>query len=741
MKRALAAGLTLVVLVALSGGAARLRADMYPRQPGVDAFHYAFTITFDDTKPEINAEAAVDLLFTTSSVSSVWFDLATPAAGKGMTVSKVTGTGVASHTHADNRLTIRLSAAPAAGEHRIFRVSYSGVPAKGLMIGNNKHTEWSAFSQNWPNLAHQWLPMIDHPGDKATSEFIVTAPAKYQVVANGLLQEETDLGDGRRTTHWKQSVPIASWLNALGVEQFYVHHAGRVRNVELSTWVAHQDKDAGPVYFEEPARQALEFYSDYVGPYAYEKLANVAAAGVSGGMEHASVIFYGERGIRPQPAFGLVSHEIAHQWFGNAVTESDWNDVWLSESFATYFTHLCEEHYLGRAVMVAGLKRDITTVLNTEKRLPDTPVIHRNLSDMTKVLSSLVYQKGGWVLHMLRGRIGSDAFRTGIRDYYRRFMNGNATTADFRAAMERASGEDLSWFFAQWLTRPGVPKIDGSWRYDAAAKQIEVTLSQALPSGGPFRLPIEIGVIATAGAAPRIEKVELSTASNVFRIPADAAPSSVVLDPNTWLLYEAGTFAQASDSILLHPESPEFTRPAPDRSLITLTTTKGDVVIEVTRAWAPRSADRFYNLARLGYYNDARLHRVVGDSWAQFGINGTPAIAKAWRAAEFANDPFIAANSNVRGTVAFAFKDQKALTTQVFVNLRDNSATHDKEPFVPFGRVVSGMDIVDTWNKEYGDRSGGGIRAGNQGPLFDGGNAYIDATYPRLDSIIKVSIK
>ena len=194
-------------------------------------------------------------------------------------------------------------------------------------------------------------------------------------------------------------------------------------------------------------------------------------------------------------------------------------------------------------------------------------------------------------------------------------------------------------------------------------------------------------------------------------------------------------------AVLLHPDSPEFTRSAPARSLVTLVTTKGDIVIEVLRDWAPLGADRYYNLARLGYYTDIRIHRVVEDKWAQFGINGTPAIAQAWRNATFPDDPFIPAHSNVRGTVAFAFKDPNARTTQVFFNLRDNSPTHDKEPFVPFGRVITGMDVLDALNKEYGDNAGGGIRAGKQDPLFEGGNAYIDRMYPKLDKIMDVKVR
>ena len=206
-------------------------------------------------------------------------------------------------------------------------------------------------------------------------------------------------------------------------------------------------------------------------------------------------------------------------------------------------------------------------------------------------------------------------------------------------------------------------------------------------------------------------------------------------------LWLAGpTPAPQSTELLRHPDSPEFTRPAPAKSRVALMTSKGTIVIEVTRDWAPLGADRFYNLARLGYYNDMRIHRVVEDKWAQFGINGTPAIAQAWRTATFADDPFIKTHSNVRGTVAFAFKDKNARTTQLFINLRNNAATHDLEPFVPFGTVVEGMDVADALNKEYGETSGGGIRAGKQDPLFEGGNAYFDKMWPRLDRIIRATV-
>jgi aminopeptidase N len=281
----------------------------------------------------------------------------------------------------------------------------------------------------------------------------------------------------------------------------------------------------------------MAFFTERIGPYSYEKLANVEAAGLTGGTEHASAIFYGEKGVTN--GRGPVVHEVAHQWWGNAVTERDWDDVWLSEGFATYFTMLFTEHLFGRDAFVGSLRASRQTVFETERQLPDTPVIHRNLSDMGRVLNQLVYQKGGWVLHMLRGLVGTEAFWQGIREYYRRYRNSNAATDDFRAVMETASGKDLGWFFSQWLTRPGSPVLEGSWRYDAARKQVDVELSQ-VQNGEPYRLPIEIGLVMRAGDLPRVERVELSGRRSTFTVAADAEPASVVVDPDTWLLYEGG---------------------------------------------------------------------------------------------------------------------------------------------------------------------------------------------------------
>ena len=529
--------------------------DTYPRQWGIDALNYTFQVTFRDDTDRIKGEATVDFRFIQDNVEKFTLDLISVSPeldGKGMTVSNVMSDGVPlGWTHKNDRLHVTLSKPSVRGERRQFTVYYGGEAADGLKIGLNRHGDRTFFSVNWPNKARQWLPMIDHPYDKATSEFIITAPSHYQVVANGLLQEETDLGDDRRITHWKQSVPIASWLNAVGVARFTSRTFGFVNGIPLQTWVFPQDREMGITTFEVPVRKAIEFFSSHIGPYTYEKLGNVQAAGMGGGMEHASAIFYGERNVTDRPATGLVAHEIAHQWFGNSVTESDWDDVWLSEGFATYFTLLATEHYQGRDAFVEGLGRARERVFSTEDRMPGVTIVHDNLDDMKLVLSALQYQKGGWVLHMLRGQIGTENFWGGIRDYYAIYRDSNASSADLQKIMEEVSGQELSWFFGQWLHRAPSPEVEGFWSYDPSAGRIVIELTQT-QEGDPYRLPLEVNIqvvesetqSAVSGdsqrrrpdPSPPPEEIEMTSKSQSFEIAVESEPDMVTIDPNTWIL-------------------------------------------------------------------------------------------------------------------------------------------------------------------------------------------------------------
>ena len=255
-------------------------------------------------------------------------------------------------------------------------------------------------------------------------------------------------------------------------------------------------------------------------------------------MEAATAIGYTPRLVGTPRMREVIVHEIAHQWFGNAVTEADWDDVWLSEGFATYFTLLFTEHDAGRDAFVAGLRRSRATVLDYDARHPGYRVVHDGLTDMRQVTSTQTYQKGAWTLHMLRGVVGTEIFWRGIREYYRRYRDANASTDDFRRLMEEASGRELTWFFRQWLTRSGSPVVRGHWRHDAAAGQVVLVLEQT-QAGEPFRVPMEVSVRYRGDAGVRVERVELLGQRGEFRIAVEGEPETVHLDPDLWVLMDA----------------------------------------------------------------------------------------------------------------------------------------------------------------------------------------------------------
>ena len=200
---------------------------------------------------------------------------------------------------------------------------------------------------------------------------------------------------------------------------------------------------------------------------------------------------------------------------------------------------------------------------------------------------------------------------------------------------------------------------------------------------------------------------------------------------------QATVSRQSSRDLLLNPDHAEWQTQAPALSTIVFETSKGRIVFEMRREWAPHGADRFHNLVRHGFYDGARFFRVRPATWIQFGIPGDPEIGQRWRARTLPDDPL--REPNVRGTMAFAFRDPNGRSTQAFINLRDNRETHDKE-FVPFARVIEGMHVADTLYAGY--REGpGGIRAGKQDPVFQGGNAYLLKAYPRLDYIVRATLR
>jgi aminopeptidase N len=537
----LGAAITVAVVLGLAAGSAV--ADTYPRQPGLDVAHYVFELELSDETDRIEGRTTVHLRIRGDRVSEVGLDLVHPPDGapdRGMTVIGVTdGDSPLPWEHSDHRLRITLEPEGRRDERRQVVVRYRGVPADGLIIGPNDHGDRTFFSDNWPDEARHWLPVIDHPYDKATSEMVVTAPGHYQVVSNGLLVEETDNEDGTRRTHWRQSVPISPWLYVLGVARFAVEHRPAWRGIPIQTWVYPQDRETGFATFAEPTVQVLDFMAHRAGPYPYEKLAQVQSNSVRGGMESASAIFYGPTsaaGDRPGRWRNVIIHEIAHQWFGNSVTEDDWDHVWLSEGFATYFTHLFIEHSEGRDAFVARLRDDKDVIRSFDEEQPDYRIVHDELADMRRVVTQPgTYKKGAWVLHMLRGVVGDEAFWSGIRDYYARYRDANASTADFRRVMEDAHGGALDWFFDQWLTRGGMMEVEGTWAWEAGTLRLEVEQAQA---AAPFRMPIEVGIDVAGEPHRRVETIEVRGRKQSFTLPLEAQPRSVVLDPRRFVLMD-----------------------------------------------------------------------------------------------------------------------------------------------------------------------------------------------------------
>jgi len=421
----------------------------------------------------------------------------------------------------------------------LFTFAFHGIPFDGLRIGATKFGDRSFFNENWPNRARHWLPTLDHPSDKATSEFIVKAPRHYKVISNGLLLEESDIGNNTKLTHWKQSVPVSCWLFVLGVAEFAVKYVDQFKGKSIETWVYAKNREAGFYDFDEPTKDVLEFYSNYVGPFAYEKLANIQTPSVNGGMETSSAIFYGEdlvNGKRDERTRNIVIHEIAHQWFGNAVTETTWDDAWLSEGFATYFTLLFIEHAYGKEEFKQGILKARKSVFDMAVKMPDFSIVSPRSAEKEPVTSGITYQKGAWVLHMLRQLVGDANFQKGIRSYYASFYNGNVTTDDFRIAMEKASGKDLKLFFKQWLYQPVNPEIYASWQYNASLKKLTIELAQKQMGDIVFNVPVEIGVYRKGSSTPTILKVNLSAKQQTHTFAVAGAPDKLEFDPQNKLL-------------------------------------------------------------------------------------------------------------------------------------------------------------------------------------------------------------
>ncbi len=434
-------------------------------------------------------------------------------------------------------------------------VEYGGAVTDGLIIGVDSAHRWIAFGDNWPNRARHWIPSIDHPSDKATVSWAVSAPSGLTVVANGV-EVGKDYADrvtasgrssvGHTTTHWRESHPIPVYLMTIAAAPLAVFDLGKsacgvARDgacIGQMVYTAPEQRGKMPANFSR-ANDMMEFFSHLVAPFPYEKLAHLQSSTRFGGMENASAIFYADGGFRKNGTpSGTIAHEMAHQWFGDAVTEREWGHLWLSEGFATYFEELWTRHAYGDTALKREMAATRTQILR-DAAVASRPVIDTEQTDLMKLLNANSYQKGGWTLHMLRGLVGDSAFFRGIRDYYNAHRDGNALTDDLMLAVERRAGVKLGWFFDQWLRRPGFASLTTSWRYDAATKRVVLDVEQGTKYA-PYRFPLAIDVTDAAGVVHRVRVDVAAEAHSTVSLPLDlaGAPRSLGFDPDIELLAE-----------------------------------------------------------------------------------------------------------------------------------------------------------------------------------------------------------
>jgi len=505
--------------------------------------NYDVSITFSEGLTEItSARTLVSVLLLKDKLSEIDLDFGE------LPIDSVSIEGQpAQFERAKGLLRIKLAKSMPRGARLVVVVSYHGKPKDGLILTNDKAGKPSAIGDNWPNRVHHWIPSLDHPSAKATVSFSVTAPAGNTVVANGHLARVETTANSTRTWTYNEAVPIPPYCMIVAVGDFAELQPPQRAITPLAYYVPQSDQEFAMQGFA-PAIPSLKFFSETVAPYPYEKLALIVGATRFGGMENSSAIVFGSTLFDPVPAapmsrvfniragiVRLVAHEIAHQWFGDSVTESTWSDLWLSEGFATYFAGLFIQREEGEQAFQQYMKNAAEKYLAYERKTL-TPIHDSETEELLALLNPNNYEKGSWVLHMLRSELGDKTFFRGVRDYYIKHRNATATTEDLRSAFERASGRNLKEFFKRWIYGAGHPQYELSWKWIARDKKLRLALKQTHPGlAFPNWLPVEI---VTSASRRRI--ILKPTGKQITQeVKLNEAPSAVNLDPENTILKEA----------------------------------------------------------------------------------------------------------------------------------------------------------------------------------------------------------
>lgn len=510
--------------------------------------HYDVSISFNEQLTEIaSARTEITVEVLAPFLRKIDLDFGE------MPVDSVSVSGTAARfERTADQLNVILARPARRGAKLKVIVTYHGRPQDGLIFARDRDGKSSATGDNWPNRVHKWIPCLDHPAAKATVSFTVAAPPRETVVANGKLVTVTRDGSARSIWKFEEAKPIPAYCMVIAVSEGAKVDATGATVTPLSYYIPQKDRAYATRGFSAAA-PALAFFSTTVAPYPYEKLALIVGATRFGGMENSSAIVFTNtlfdlRGNEKMSArFGIperiesvVAHEIAHQWFGDSVTESTWADLWLSEGFATYFAGLFIEKHDGPDAFREYMRSAAERYFNYERR-QNTPIHDTATQDLMKLLNENNYEKGAWVLHMLRRRLGDDAFFRGLRAYYNAHQDKNATTEDLRQALERASGKNLREFFARWIYGTGHPVYELTSAIAELAgggNDVTIILKQT-QEGTAFLDPVPIEI--TDGGGKRWITIQPAGKVATAHLRATKGPISIQVDPDQTLLREVAS--------------------------------------------------------------------------------------------------------------------------------------------------------------------------------------------------------
>jgi len=508
-------------------------------QAPVDVEHYSLDIVLQPAQRSFEGSCTVRMVSAGGELERVALQLA------GLTVSRVVDQEgrECAWQHSGEELQVELAQTVLEGELFELTVSYGGQPAKGLWFaGGDGGVPTHCFTQGEPEDSHWWFPCIDRPDDRATSEVRVSLPPGWVSVAAGERVEQETHEDGT-IDRWRMASPHPPYLLTLVAGDFVVIE-DEWDGVPLSYLVPPDLVGLAEPAFAETG-SVLEYFSDITGVrYPYPKYSQACVENFPfGGMENISATTLttagldDELGRRDGDMLGLLAHEAAHQWFGDLLTSASWSEIWLNEGFATYLTLLYFEHSRGLDEYRDRARDMLEGYLRAAQEDPYRATVWDVYREPIDLFDEHVYAGGALRLHQLRAVLGDESFFDGLAAYCAENAGRSVTSSDLLSSFERSSGEELDWFFEQWIDRPGVPDLKVSWSYSAPRGEvrIEVLQRQARRDGGPpaFRAPVQIQVRDALGTSTHT--VWIDGRRQTIKLPSSSRPVWVRFDVGGWL--------------------------------------------------------------------------------------------------------------------------------------------------------------------------------------------------------------